>query len=245
MVIRNKFIAIEGIDGAGKRTQMELLSRALTGRRIAHTLISFPRYDSFMGKMVARFLNGEFGPLEQVDPHFSALLYAGDRLEARDELVKILQSGRGIIADRYVGSNLAHHGARVAPARRQEFLGWLRHLEYNLYQLPEEGLVVYLRVPAEEAQRLVEKKGARAYTARKRDLAEADLPHLQEAAKVYDQLAESEPAFWATVECFDAAAGKLFPPETIHRAVMKKIGGCARYIPWEELDDGRDQSPLC
>ncbi len=45
--------------------------------------ISFPRYESSFGKLVARYLNGEFGSLETVDPHFSALLYAGDRLEAK------------------------------------------------------------------------------------------------------------------------------------------------------------------
>ncbi len=244
MVIKPKFIAIEGIDGAGKRTQLDLLSRALTTKRIAHTVFSFPRYDSFMGKMVAGFLNGEFGPLEQVDPHFSALLFAGDRLEARPELEQILQSGGAIIADRYVGSNLAHQGARVPAGKREEFLDWLEHLEYEVYGLPREGMVVYLRVPAEEAQRLVAQKAPRGYTQKTRDLQEADLRHLQEAVQVYDFLAAREGSGWFMVECFDTAAGKMLPPEKIHQAVMNEIGGWARYIPWEELDDGTDATPI-
>src|SRR5262249_8380979 len=113
MVIRNKFIVMEGIDGAGKRTQIDLLSRALTAKKLHHTVFSFPNYESFMGKMVARFLNGEFGPLEKVDAHFSSLLYAGDRLEAKPKMQKALKNNGWIIADRYVGSNLAHQSARV------------------------------------------------------------------------------------------------------------------------------------
>ena len=80
MPARGKFIVLEGIDGSGKGTQLEMLARAFAARGIASTQVSFPRYDGFFGKLVARFLNGEFGPLDAVDPHFSALLYAGDRL---------------------------------------------------------------------------------------------------------------------------------------------------------------------
>ncbi len=244
MVIKNKFIAIEGIDGAGKRTQIDLLSHALMMKKIQHTVVRFPNYESFMGKMVARFLNGEFGALEQVDAHFSALLYAGDRLEAKPKLEEVLHSGRGIIADRYVGSNFAHQGARVAPEKREEFIAWLRHLEYEIYGLPEEGMTVYLRVPAEEAQKLVEKKGARDYTKLKHDLLEADLHHLKEAVCVYDELAADEDYGWITVDCFDATAGKLYAPAEIHRRVMEEIGGAARYIGWAELDDGKDKTPF-
>src|SRR6202046_3998849 len=115
-------IAIEGIDGAGKRTQTELLGRALQARGIPHIHFSFPRYNSFFGKLVARFLNGEFGSLEAVDPHFSALLYAGNRLEAKPAMEAALSAGKALLADRYVASNLAHQGSRVAADKRDEFL---------------------------------------------------------------------------------------------------------------------------
>ncbi len=86
MTARGKFIVIEGVDGAGKRTQTDLLTRALEARNIPLARFGFPRYESTFGQLVARFLNGEFGQLENVDPHFSALLYAADRLEAKPEL---------------------------------------------------------------------------------------------------------------------------------------------------------------
>ncbi len=218
---RGKFIALEGIDGSGKGTQLELLTRELTRRGVAHTRISFPRYDSFFGQMVARFLNGDFGPLDSVDSHFSALLYAADRNEAKSLLEAELAQGHIVVADRYIGSNLAHQTARVPPERREEFLAWLKRLEYEIYRLPVEDLVLYLRLPAKEAHRLVGTKGARDYTKLRRDLLEADVAHLQTASEIYDQLAR-EPN-WVTIECFDPARGELRPPEAIHRAVVAAL----------------------
>ena len=93
MPARGKLIVLEGIDGSGKRTQLEALARELSARQIVSTSISFPRYEGFFGKLVARFLNGEFGSLAAVDPHFSALLYAGDRLESKPALEASLASG--------------------------------------------------------------------------------------------------------------------------------------------------------
>jgi dTMP kinase len=199
MAPRGKLIAFEGIDGSGKRTQMEMLARAFEARGIPVARISFPRYDGFFGQMVGRFLNGEFGALETVDPHFSALLYAGDRLEAKPEIEAALGRGRIVLADRYVGSNLAHQGARVPKTRRREFLKWLERLEYDIYDLPREDRIVYLRVPATQAQRLVTKKPAREYTRKRRDLQESNLAHLKAASEVYDRL--SEQPRWVRIEC--------------------------------------------
>ncbi len=218
---RGKFIAIEGIDGSGKRTQLELLARVFAARGIPHARVSFPRYDSSFGRLVARYLNGEFGRLDAVDAHFSALLFAGDRFEAKAELEAALAAGKTILADRYVGSNLAHQTARVGPQRREEFLSWLKRLEYGIYGLPPEDLVVYLRLPAVQAQRWVGLKATREYTQLQRDLQEADLKHLEQAALVYDRLA-TEPN-WVTIECFDPAGGDLRPPDVIHAEVLAAV----------------------
>lgn len=199
MPTRGKFIVLEGIDGSGKRTQLEMLARAFVDRGWPCALMSFPRYDGFFGHLVAQFLNGEFGPLKSVDPHFSALLYAGDRLESKPEIETHLAAGSAVLSDRYIGSNLAHQGARIPPAKRVAFLAWLSRLEYEIYSLPAEDLVIYLRVPPSVAQNLVARKGRRGYTKKKRDLQEASLAHLRAASAVYDRLAQRPN--WYTVEC--------------------------------------------
>lgn len=218
---RGKLIVIEGIDGAGKGTQADLLARALRERGVPFVRFSFPRYESSFGRLIARFLNGEFGPLPAVDAHFSALLYAGDRLEAKPDLEAALHSGQAVLTDRYIASNLAHQAARVPAERRPEFISWLRQLEYGIYGLPAEDLVIYLRISAREGHRLVGLKSARSYTTRSRDLQESDLLHLNEAALVYDQLAQAPN--WVTIDCFDAQSGKHRTPEEIHHDVLGAI----------------------
>jgi dTMP kinase len=227
MPARGKLIVLEGIDGSGKRTQLEMIARAFASRGIAFTQVSFPRYDGFFGKLVARFLNGEFGPLDTVDPHFSALLYAEDRRESRPAMESDLAAGKALLADRYIASNLAHQGARVAPAKRREFLTWLKELEYQVYALPAEDLVIYLRVPAEEAHRLVGEKAKRQYTELRRDLQEADLQHLRAASVVYDELMRQPN--WVKIECCDAQAKALRAPEEIHKEILAAIE--ARVFP--------------
>lgn len=220
MATRGKLIALEGIDGSGKRTQLDLLAGALGDSGLPTFRISFPRYESFYGKLVGQYLNGEFGTLEAVDPHLSALLYAGDRLEARPELEAALAGGKFVLADRYIGSNLAHQCARVRDESREEFLGWLKRLEYGLYALPVEDLVIYLRVPVAEAHRLVGLKSARAYTALQRDIQEADIKHLEHTAKMYERLATEKN--WASIDCIDAS-GELLSREEIHGTVLKLV----------------------
>ena len=222
MAARGKLIVIEGIDGSGKRTQLELLARAFEQRGLPYARISFPNYEGFFGQLVARFLNGDFGPLDAVDPHFSALLYSGDRYESKPAMEATLAAGKNLLCDRYIGSNLAHQGARVTPQKRAEFLEWLRNLEYKIYGLPAEDLVIYLRVPVAEADRLIGKRPKRRYTELRRDLQEADKRHLEGAAEVYEELGLQP--HWVRIDCADAR-GALRRPDQIHAEVLGVIGG--------------------
>jgi len=214
-------IAIEGIDGSGKHTQAKLLEHALQSGGYSVYATGFPQYESWFGSMVGRFLNGDFGPLEAVDPHFSALLYAGDRFEAKPRLIAALDAGKVVLVDRYVGSNLAHQVARASAPQRSEFLRWIEHLEYTVYGLPRENLILYLRVPPGEAQKLVAAKSQRNYTRAKHDLQEKSLHHLEDAAEMYDMLSRSRP--WATIQCYDAKTKSLRLPEDIAREVLQAV----------------------
>lgn len=216
-----KLIAIEGIDGSGKGTQVDLLAKALTTAGHAVYSTGFPQYDSWFGKMVGQFLNGDFGALESVDPHFSALLYAGDRFEAKFRLETALNQGKVVLADRYIGSNLAHQTARVSTEKRPAFVDWIEHLEYNIYNLPRETLVLYLRVPPRQAQELVARKSARSYTKDKQDLLEASLHHLEAAAAMYDEL--SRRTHWKTIPCFDEARAAMRSQKHIAADILAAV----------------------
>jgi len=229
MTTPGKLIAVEGIDGSGKRTQVEILTLTLKARGHSVYSTGFPQYDSWFGKMVGKFLNGDLGPLDRVDPHFSAMLYAGDRFETKYKLEAALDSGQIVLVDRYIASNLAHQTARVPPAQRSEFLQWIEHLEYEIYGLPRENLILYLRVPPREAQRLVALKSARSYTSAQRDLQEASLRHLEDAAEMYDSLSRITP--WATIQCFDATQNAIREPEEIAIEVLASVEGVLSSAP--------------
>src|SRR5580700_2619091 len=221
MTSPGKLIAIEGIDGSGKRTQVDLLEKALIAGGHSVYATGFPQYDSWFGRMVGQFLNGDFGALESVDPHFSALLYAGDRFEAKFRLETALNQGKVVLADRYIGSNLAHQTARVRAEDRPAFVDWIEHLEYNIYNLPRETLVLYLRVPPRQAQELVARKSIRSYTKDKQDLQEASLRHLEDAAAMYDQL--SRRPNWATIPCFNESRGVMRPQNHIATEILAAV----------------------
>jgi len=218
---RGMLIVFEGIDGAGKRTQVSLLSAALAARNIPCESFSFPVYPTFFGRLIERYLNGEFGPLDQVDPHFSAMLFAGDRLKQKDRLLKALQDGKTVLADRYVASNLAHQGARVPQAERAAFLDWLRKLEYGVYELPAEDLVLYLRIEPEEAQDRMAQRRGDAAAGNGGDLHEGDRKHLADAAAVYDDLARAE--HWITIDCVEPATSQPRSPQETHALVKAAV----------------------
>lgn len=221
MPVRGKLIALEGIDGSGKRTQVDLLAAALRAKGQSVYSTGFPQYGSWFGKMVGQFLNGELGPLESVDPHFTALLYAGDRYEAKPKLEAALNNGQIVVADRYIASNLAHQTARATPEKRTAFVEWIEHLEYGIYGLPREDLVLYLRVPPVEAQKLVVQKSQRSYTSAQRDLQEASLRHLEDAARMYDFLSKRDS--WKTIGCFDDQRKRMRVPEDIANEVAGAV----------------------
>src|SRR5260370_11644717 len=94
--------------------------------------------------MVGQFLNGDLGELEAVDPHFTALLYAGDRFEAKPKIEAPLNEGKIVLINRYIGSNLAHQTPRAAPEKRYDFRPCITHLDYGIHQLPREHPIPHL-----------------------------------------------------------------------------------------------------
>ena len=194
-------IAIEGIDGSGKGTQAQRLCERFSASGKNAALVSFPRYsETLFGKAVGDFLNGRFGTLKEVSPFLASLLYAGDRLESRDFLLKTLTENEVVILDRYTASNLAHQGSKLEGEERREIVDWIRRIEYEIYQLPRPDLVVLLDLPVLEAQQLIATKQARSYTEKAADLQEADTAYLIEVRNVYLELSEEE-SNWCKIEC--------------------------------------------
>ena len=196
-------IAIEGIDGSGKGTQAKLLHERLLEVGVRSELISFPRYSqTHFGQTIGRFLNGEFGQLDQVDPHLAATLYAADRFESLGMLTDLLATRDVVVSDRYVPSNIAHQGAKRTGEARQQLADWISKVEYGVFGLPQADLVIHLDLPAETAQELIARKSKRDYTDKAADLQEADRDYLSAVRQAYLDLATTEPN-WQTIPLLD------------------------------------------
>ncbi|HEY5058612.1 MAG TPA: hypothetical protein VII51_06305 [Gaiellaceae bacterium] len=187
------FLAMEGINGAGKGTQAARLAEtaAAAGYRVAS--FSFPRYDDNpFSDAIGAYLNGDLGDLDDVPPALSALLYACDRFHARPELVAALAANDLVVCDRYVASNLAHQGAQLEGEARAQLLEWVVAVEYGEFALPHPDVVVLLDAPPALARELVARKGARAYTTLEADIHESDAGHGAASRAIYLELAERE-----------------------------------------------------
>jgi len=220
---KGKLVVIDGTDGSGKGTQTELLLKYLDEHKVKSKYIDFPRYyTSFHGQMVGRYLSGEFGSLDSASPYLTSLFYAMDRLTARDEIVDWLEEGNTVIANRYTTSSMAFQTARIEKGKREEFLKWLYEMEYKEHKLPKEDLVLFLYVPVEISQKLIEQKSKREYAkGKKKDINEANVSYQKEVLKLYLELAERY-KHWEVIKCTDSK-GKLIPREKVQAKVIAAL----------------------
>ena len=219
--MKGKLIVLEGIDGSGKKTQLDLLVRFLKKKNLPVELADFPQYYvSFFGNLVGRYLTEEFGEADKINPYFASLAYAGDRWEAKSQLEEWLSEGKIIIANRYTGSN-SHQAGKIPPGEaRDKFLDWLDKLEYGIYGIPRENLVLLFDVPAGVGQKLVGKKKVRDYAGgQKRDGHEKNLTHLENARKAYLQVAKRHD-YWVKIDGL-GRGGNLKSPDDTHKEVVK------------------------
>lgn len=216
------FIVVEGADGSGKGTQFELLAERL--RQAGHEVVTcdFPQYDQESSYFVRQYLNGKYGTADEVGPYTGSLFYALDRYEAAPKIREALEQGKVVLANRYVGSNMAHQGTKFAHAEeRRGYFIWLDNLEFEMLRIPRPTLSFVLRVPAEIAQQLVDQKETRSYTNKKRDLHEADLNHLKQALAVYDDMTQLFPKDFTRIDC--VRDNRLLDISTVNDLLWQKV----------------------
>lgn len=222
--MKGKLIVIDGIDGSGKATQTTLLVRALKRAGFRVATLDYPQYGRFFGKIIGRYLKGDFGP--PIDPHLASILYEVDRFETKDKIIRWLAEGKTVVLNRYVTSNQIHQGARVAPGERKVFLQWLKTLEHKIFGLPEPDLVLYLHLPAKIAAMLTAKKNSRGYLgSEKMDQMERDLTHQEASAREAMRLAKGS-RNWIMVNCIKNGRllGVAEIAAMIRAAALPKLG---------------------
>jgi dTMP kinase len=181
-------IAIEGVDGAGKRTLTDGLRAAFeaAGRSVA--TLAFPRYgQSVIADVAAEALHGRHGDLAS-SVYAMAMLFALDRAGGADQIRDLCRGHDVVILDRYVASNAAYSAARLHQRADGEAVGWVREIEYDRLRLPAPDWQILLGVSAELADQRARHR-ASVDAARERDAYERDAGLQRRTGTVYAELA--------------------------------------------------------
>lgn len=221
------FIVIEGLDGSGKSTQLKLLKEHLNNQGVKFKYLHFPRTESgIFGDLVARFLRGDLGKIDQVDPYLVGLIYAGDRDNAKESINTWIREGYLVIIDRYVYSNMAFQGAKIDDAnKKQELRNWLNELEYNYYGIPKPDLSIFLDVPFSFTTNSLknQREGEdRDYLNGKQDIHEADLSFQEKVRQEYLSLVNGDDSF-QVIRCYDENKNEMFAPSLIFDRISSSL----------------------
>ena len=217
---------LEGLDGAGKSTQVKKLRTYLESLFGNLEYIHFPRYDApVYGDLISRFLRGDFGSNDAVHPQLVALLFAEDRHGAAPQMKEVLKNGGNILLDRYVYSNIAYQCAKLNGKSEAEALrDWIFKTEYGNFGLPVPDLNIFLDVPIAfvESKLKSQRGGAdRDYLEGAQDIHEADIEFQKRVREIYRQQCEIDPKF-IRIDCSDEY-GQMLPPDEIFAKVKEVV----------------------
>ena len=221
-----KLFVIEGVDGSGKSTQLKLLGKFLTRKGYSCEFLHFPRTDApYFGELIARFLRGEFGSLNEVDPYIVALLYAGDRRDASEIIRGWLNKKKIVLLDRYTYSNIAYQCAKIDdPEAQDKLMNWILNLEFEHFGIPKPDLNLFLDVPFSFTEKKLrsERSGIdRTYLKGIRDIHEESLNFQKKVRDIYLKAARSDDRL-VVIDC-NEGNGFMQSPEIISSLILKTI----------------------
>ena len=201
--MNGKLIVIEGLDGSGKTTQLNLLVNKLKQKNTKNIKqIKLPDYDSDSSSLVKMYLAGEFGKSpEDVNAYAASAFYAVDRFANYKTKWKAdYENGTLIIADRYTTSNAYHQATKLPESEWKDYFKWLSDFEYNKLGIPEPDMVIYLDMPIEISQKMMTSR----YNGdeEKKDIHEANVEYLQHCRKAAKAAATQ--FGWKVIDCADS-----------------------------------------
>lgn len=155
-----KLIVIEGLDGSGKSTQLELLPKNLKEKGITSRSVSFPCYEDDSSALIKMYLAGQFGSAPgDVNAYAASCFYACDRYASfKKDWGEFYTDGGIIVSGRYTTSNAVHQCSKLPKEQWPAFLSWLYDFEYQKLGIPKPDKVIFLDMPTEVSQKLLDNR---------------------------------------------------------------------------------------
>lgn len=196
-----KLIVIEGLDGSGKSTQINILAERVKEKGLSFKQIKLPNYDGDSSALVKMYLKGDFGKNpEDVNAYAASAFYAVDRFASFKTIwKKDFDEGKIILADRYTTSNAYHQMIKQPRENWDNYISWLEDFEYEKIGIPKPDKVIYLDMPIDVSQRLMSERYEGNET--KKDVHEANVNYLYACRDA--ALYASEKMGWVRIECAD------------------------------------------
>ncbi|MBU2575601.1 hypothetical protein KKF64_00700 [Patescibacteria group bacterium] len=219
---KGKLIVIDGIDGAGKTTQIGRLVNRLIKQGHDVVTADFPQYGTKSAGLVEEYLNGKYGASEDVSPYVASFFYALDRYDASFKIRSWLNQGKVVITDRYVSANMGHQGGKFETLqKRREYFRWLDYYEYTVFGIPRPDMTLVLHIPHEYSQDLMKAREDKKYIENEDnlDIHESDNEHLRHAEQTYLEMCEEFDDF-ELIECVQD--GRLLSIEEVSELVWEK-----------------------
>lgn len=215
----SKLIVIDGLDGSGKATQSELVTKRLNDLGYIANKISFPDYNSDSSALVKMYLGGEFGD----DPNFvnayvASTFYGVDRVASYlKSWKKLYDESDFIVCDRYTTSNVVHQMAKLNDDQKDKYIEWLFDFEYNKLGIPAPSLVLFLDLDPDVSQRLMLERYKGDET--KKDIHEKNVNYLLSCRRSAKEAIEK--LNWVNVECTNG--GSIKSIDEINDMIMDVI----------------------
>lgn len=215
-----KLIVIEGAcDGIGKTTQYELLCGHLINDGVKIAKHHFPSYDTYQAIPVEKYLSGDYGNPNDINPYFINSLYAIDRgITWYTKLKELYEQDNIILLDRYTTSSLIYQSALIDDIEeKKKFIDYVIDFEYNKLGIKEPDIVIFLNAPFDLVTNLrgqrIQNEGIN------NDIHEKDIEFMK---KVYNNaLFIADYLNWNKIECSNN--NEMRNKEDIHQEIYKLI----------------------
>ncbi len=220
--MKGKLFIIEGLDGSGKETQTKKLYERLVSDHSNIKKVTFPNYKSDSSALVKMYLNGDFGKdADDVDAYISSTFYAVDRYASyKTEWEDFYINGGMVLADRYTSSNMIHQASKIEDQEEQKkFLDWLEDLEFGMYGLPRPSKVIFLNMPPEYSQQLMENRDNKITGEAKKDIHESNVEYLKKSYKNAMRIVKAYD--WSIINCVEDE--RILTVDEIHEKIYEEV----------------------